>query len=114
MMVVVQVEINKVKDKGPYDFYEFSTALEPLVESVYRFSYSPPYKLAMFTDKTDVSAFLQLQNGGWPYKLVNSVQMPEGWKYVGSNVGPIDQKDGAVIYDNIVDKDIFLNFNYAR
>jgi hypothetical protein len=68
----------------------------------------------MFTDKVEINGFLQLQNGGWPYKLINSVQMPSGWKLANSSVNPVVQKDGKVIYDNIVDKDQFLSFTYAK
>jgi hypothetical protein len=109
-----KISIEKLNSESGYDIYRFISELNPLVQSDYSFSYSPPYKIAMFTDKVEINGFLQLQNGGWPYKLINSVQMPSGWRLANSSVNPVVQKDGKVIYDNIVDKDQFLSFTYAK
>lgn len=109
-----QIDIQKVNSELGYDMYEFRSELNPLVESDYIFSYQPPYKISLFTNKLVLDSYIQLQNGGWPYRLENSIQVPSGWRLNGSNVSPVEQKDGYVLYDNIVDKDIFLNFNYAR
>jgi len=109
-----KISIEKINSESGYDIYRFISELNPLVQSNYSFSYRPPYKIAMFTDKAEINGFLQLQNGGWPYKLINSVQMPPSWKLVNSNVSPVEQKDGKAIYDNIVDKDQFLSFTYEK
>lgn len=109
-----RIDIQKVGIESGYDIYEFKSELNPLVESNYSFSYQPPYKISLFTDKLVLDSYIQLQNGGWPYKLENSIKVPAGWKLSGSNVSSVEQKDGYVLYDNIVDKDIFLNFNYAK
>lgn len=109
-----KISIEKVDPELSYDVYRFKSELIPLVKSDYSFSYQPPYRIAMFTNKVDINGFIQLQNGGWPYRLINTVQMPQGWKLSSSNVKKLDQKDNLVTYDNMVDRDQFLSFTYEK
>ena len=108
------IGITKIDPEGGYDIYTFNSELTPLEKSDYRISYSLPFKYDLTSKKAVVNTTYQLQNGGWPYRLINTVQMPQGWKLSSSNVKKLDQKDNLVTYDNMVDRDQFLSFTYEK
>ncbi len=100
------------KEKG-YDVYEFRSELVPLVPSEYYFRYRLPFKIAG-SNFAVVNSFLQLQNGGWPYKLTNSVTTPDGWELSATNKRDILSSGNTVVYNEDVNKDVFLSLVYGK
>jgi len=107
-------DFRKIATTEGEDIYQFNSQLVPLVESNYYFSYKLPYKLAGISP-INIDSYIQMQNGGWPYKLINSVEVPKSLNLVASNKKEIIyNKDGSLVYNKDVDRDIFLSFIYEK
>jgi len=102
----------KGKEKG-YDIYQFRSDLLPLVTSEYYFRYRLPFKVAT-SNFIVFNSYLQLQNGGWPYKLSNSVTAPDGWELSATNKRDILSSGNTVVYNEDINKDVFLSLVYGK
>lgn len=107
-------KLTKMRPESGYDLYSFNSELEPLVQADYSISYSLPYKYDLNSSSVDFTSFIQMQTGGWPYQLIESVQLPEGWSLAASNQKELIQSGSTTIYDKIIDKDKILSFIYAK
>lgn len=107
-------KVSKVNSEGAYDIYGFNSELEPLVQSDYVINYTLPFKYDLNSNILDFSSIVQLQAGGWPYKLHESLDLPNGWKLSGGNNSLIRQESNKTFYDNIIQKDELITFNYAK
>jgi hypothetical protein len=107
-------KLTKMRPESGYDLYSFNSELEPLVQADYSISYSLPYKYDLNSSSVDFTSFIQMQTGGWPYQLIESVQLPEGWILAASNQKELIQSGSTTIYDKIIDKDKILSFIYAK
>ncbi len=97
--------------EGGYDVYQFRSELEPLKPSEYSFSYTLPFRLAN-TRVVDFNSYIQLQNGGWPYKLTNNVLVPSSWQLLASNKQDLLSLGNPVVYNKTIDRDVFLSLIY--
>ncbi len=102
----------KGKERG-YDVYGFNSELVPLEPSEYTFSYKLPYILAD-DDTMTLNSFIQLQNGGWPYQIRNSVVVPKEWQLSASNKKDLFYDQGSVVYDSIIDRDLYMSYIYVK
>ena len=102
----------KGKEKG-YDIYQFRSDLLPLVTSEYYFRYRLPFKVAT-SNFIVFNSYLQLQNGGWPYRLSNSVTTPDGWELSATNKRDILSSGNTVVYNEDINKDVFLSLVYGK
>lgn len=99
--------------EGGYDIYQFRSDLVPLVPSEYSFSYRLPFKIAEGSFAV-FNSFLQLQNGGWPYKLTNTTSTPDSWELSATNKRDILSSGNTVVYNEYVNKDMFLSLVYGK
>jgi len=107
-------DFRKVASTSGEDIYQFNSQLIPFVESNYYISYELPYRYANF-NPINIDSYIQLQNGGWPYKLINTVVAPKGWKILASNKKEVAvSSEGSLVYNKNVDRDIFLSFIYEK
>ena len=106
--------VSKISSESGYDIYSFNSELEPLVVSDYRISYLLPFMYDMNSKSLDFASIVQIQVGGWPYRLIESITLPDGWALANSSKSELRQNGSTSIYDNIVDKDQFFNFTYEK
>jgi len=106
--------LGKIDNEGGYDVYIFNSELVPLEKSEYRITYLLPFKYDLSSDTAVVNNTYQLQSGGWPYRLIHTIQMPQEWRLIKSNINKLEQKGNQVIYDIMVDSDQSLSFTYGK
>lgn len=101
--------------EGNLDLYVFQSSLEPFIPADYKIGYKLPFRVSM-DGRTGLTynSFIQMQNGGWPYKLNASVKVPEGWQLLASSQKDVYSANGKNFYDTIIDKDQFNSFVYAK
>ena len=99
------------KESG-YDVYGFQSDLEPLTPTEYKFKYRLPFKLAG-ESSFHFDSYLQYANGGWPYKLQNTVVAPNSFVFDSSNKN-VKIDSNKVVYKEDVNKDVLMNFVFSK
>lgn len=109
------VELRYRSTEAGVDIYDFMSSLEPFIPSNYKISYKLPFRLSV-SDKAGLTynSFVQLQNGGWPYKLKTIISVPPGWQLLASSQKDVYSANGKNFYDTIIGKDQFSSFVYAK
>lgn len=107
------IVLEKKDSEGGYDVYQFVSELTPLVPSEYQISYKLPFKLGG-QDGSVLNTYIQYPNGGWPYRLKQTVKAPQGWVLGASNHSNITTDTQTVMYNNEVTKDFYWSVVYAK
>ena len=102
----------KIETTEFVDIYEFRSQLIPLEEASYRIAYSLPVNLVM-SNNLKWESYIQIQNGGWPYKLQNTVVTPSGFVFDSSNKN-VKIDANKIVYNEDVNKDVIMNFVFSK
>lgn len=107
------ITLEQVDSEGGYDIYRFPSELTPLVTSEYIINYQLPF-IIKGDGMAVYNSYLQYQNGGWPYGLRQTIQVPEGWELDASNRSDLTQSNSLIHYDGKIDRDFYWSTIYAK